>query len=96
MKTTYEIKDIKSFKELLLGEANVTKNDHQGYEWADSFITQVCMETKELGGFSANIADTVLKSCGRYMKAAYVSEKQAYCIARALYEGGVKEITYNI
>ena len=74
--------------------ANDTKYNFVAYETSCEIITRVCIAATELGGIAAGIAETIQKSVGKYMKAAYISEKQAYCIARALTEAGIKEITY--
>ena len=94
MKSTYTINSLQTFKAELVSMANDTKNYLQGYERSCEIITRVCIAAAELGGFAAGIAETIQKSVGKYMKAAYISEKQAYCIARALTEAGIKEITY--
>ena len=94
MKSTYNITSLQSFKAELVRMADNTRNDYMGYNTSCEIILRVCMAAAELGGFAAGIAETVKRSVGKYMKAAYISEKQAYCIARALTEAGVKEITY--
>ena len=90
----YKVESIQALKNEMITSADATRIYHQGYEKSVEFIYRVCDKVKGIGGFSANIAETVEKSIGKYMKAAYISEKQAYCMARAIFDAGITEITY--
>lgn len=95
MKRIQKINDLQELKRELLDRAEHTRYDYQGFQDCINFLYTICDIVIELGGFASGIAETVSKSIGKYMKAAYLSEKQAYWLSRALIEGGVTEIIYN-
>lgn len=94
-KGTENYKHAQEMANTLTNLADIRKSDKGPFRYESPYEEEVKSLNKALqqiisfGGFAANVAETVLKSVGKYAKVAYISDKQAWILACAIVENGI-------
>lgn len=76
-------------KTTILALAATTRINHERYERNADILGHFIAEIKKTNTFAAKIAETIDRTFGGYT-VAKISEKQAYCLARAAQENNIQ------
>lgn len=76
-------------KAIILALASTTRINHERYERNADILGHFIAAIKNTDSFAAKIAESVEKTFGGYT-VAKISEKQAYCLARAAEENNIQ------